>query len=522
MADFSGTFQPTWIKQEASIETSHGAQVAFNSSGCCPFHPDIQVRKKTVMGGWKTLIAECPRCKIDWEDRVANRRYQDWRFQGTQPNSWEPPPITTPTFTTPASQVDNEDEPLPSNWEVMYDPTTGKPFYVDHERKITQWTRPRPEPQNAQPPATAHSWSPAVDVSVPLSDRAVPSYVKRNNALGDSFHGNVLRSMLGAQEMQAAFLGHHLGWYQCLASAPEPLSAFQLAVQTESSEWYAREWCDHQVLSGWIECADDSVEERRYFMSHEQKDVILGNQDLMGSCDLVAALGGSLGKVKDAFKRDTDVHWNEHDALVHSTFSESSRRSSTESVDIYPRYFPDLHAKWLSSGGRVVFVGSTFGWDEIMFAKSYPTVRISIVCMDQPTLHVIQGNVNEAGLQDQIDAALIGETGEMARCAYEMVYITDVNADPVALLRSAKQLSGGMSTVILSIMANEEFTWDFKMLAAPFQYWISLMLARGSTSFGAFIRPSQLERIVVQAGFWALHLVAKDDESGLSHFIVLQ
>lgn len=41
----------------------------------------------------------------------------------------------------------NQDEgALPSNWEVLHDPTTGKPFYVDHERKITTWTRPRPAP----------------------------------------------------------------------------------------------------------------------------------------------------------------------------------------------------------------------------------------------------------------------------------------------------------------------------------------------------------------------------------------
>lgn len=40
---------------------------------------------------------------------------------------------------------DAAEQPLPSNWEVMRDPTSGKPFYVDHERKITTWTRPKPD-----------------------------------------------------------------------------------------------------------------------------------------------------------------------------------------------------------------------------------------------------------------------------------------------------------------------------------------------------------------------------------------
>ena len=46
---------------------------------------------------------------------------------------------------------DDNSEPLPSNWEVMHDPTTGKPFYVDHERKITTWTRPKAEKPRGDP-----------------------------------------------------------------------------------------------------------------------------------------------------------------------------------------------------------------------------------------------------------------------------------------------------------------------------------------------------------------------------------
>jgi hypothetical protein len=49
-----------------------------------------------------------------------------------------------PPLLPPEDSSDVEDE-LPSNWEVMHDPTTGKPFYVDHKRKITQWTRPTAE-----------------------------------------------------------------------------------------------------------------------------------------------------------------------------------------------------------------------------------------------------------------------------------------------------------------------------------------------------------------------------------------
>jgi len=66
----------------------------------------------------------------------------------TRKTQWDPPDgwvdeVKAPT--APPPMPDEKEEPLPSNWEVMHDPTTGKPFYVDHERKITTWTRPKPE-----------------------------------------------------------------------------------------------------------------------------------------------------------------------------------------------------------------------------------------------------------------------------------------------------------------------------------------------------------------------------------------
>lgn len=76
----------------------------------------------------------------------------------TRKTQWEPPPgWTEPETSSPLSPPayddgdDDENEPLPDNWEVMHDPTTGKPFYVDHERKITQWTRPKIERKTARP-----------------------------------------------------------------------------------------------------------------------------------------------------------------------------------------------------------------------------------------------------------------------------------------------------------------------------------------------------------------------------------
>lgn len=70
------------------------------------------------------------------------------KTQWDAPEGWfedECPPLLPP------DDGSDDDDDLPSNWEVMHDPTTGKPFYVDHERKITQWTRPRAEKKQVRP-----------------------------------------------------------------------------------------------------------------------------------------------------------------------------------------------------------------------------------------------------------------------------------------------------------------------------------------------------------------------------------
>jgi len=33
--------------------------------------------------------------------------------------------------------------PLPPGWQVMFDSSTGRPFFVDHNTKTTTWDDPR-------------------------------------------------------------------------------------------------------------------------------------------------------------------------------------------------------------------------------------------------------------------------------------------------------------------------------------------------------------------------------------------
>lgn len=81
------------------------------------------------------------------------------KTQWDPPENWveeAPPPNPYDQQRQQSRQDDDDDDELPANWEVMHDPTTGKPFYVDHERKITTWTKP-----TVQKTTTPISYAPA-------------------------------------------------------------------------------------------------------------------------------------------------------------------------------------------------------------------------------------------------------------------------------------------------------------------------------------------------------------------------
>ena len=69
---------------------------------------------------------------------------------------------------------------------------------------------------------------------------------KATDALVEKLFGAVL----GAQQVQAAYLGDRFGWYETLATGPRTSS--ELAAATGTAERYAREWLEHQVVAGYL------------------------------------------------------------------------------------------------------------------------------------------------------------------------------------------------------------------------------------------------------------------------------
>lgn len=157
---FAAHFAPQWNRHEAP-ETTAGATVAFNKNGSCTRHPDILLRQKKTLGlGWKILLHECPRCKVDWEDERIFKQQQQQQEQKKKPPQKPHKPAKNPVVveaTEGTSDHSDDDEE-----EVVYTPPkkTNKPT-----QKQVQAKPPSPPPrQRLQPPPVR----PLVEAMAPI------------------------------------------------------------------------------------------------------------------------------------------------------------------------------------------------------------------------------------------------------------------------------------------------------------------------------------------------------------------
>src|SRR4051794_12668092 len=86
----------------------------------------------------------------------------------------------------------------------------------------------------------------------------------------------LVTALIGSFEVAAVALGDRLGWYRCLATEG-PATAEELAGRTGTDARYAREWLEHQAVSGYLTVDDVSADPecRRYTLPDEHRAVLV-------------------------------------------------------------------------------------------------------------------------------------------------------------------------------------------------------------------------------------------------------
>jgi Methyltransferase domain len=332
-----------------------------------------------------------------------------------------------------------------------------------------------------------------------------------------AFAGQVFQSLLGAQQCQAAWLGAHLGWYQCLADKG-PMSPLELASETQSSGRYAREWCEHQTVCGWISCVDPTSDDRQYFLSPAQQQVLTNIDSLaflLPACKMVAGFGQFIEKMKDAYKDDTGISWSELGSDARDNLADFTRPMFLQQLgkEYIPQSFPLLNKKLLEDGGRIADIGAGCGWSSIGVAHSYPLARVDAFDVDVPSIEQAHRNIQAENLEDRVTAHCVDAgTVDAESTAYDLVMALQCIHDlsyPVAVLSVMKKLAGPDGTIlIMEEKVQDVFTGETTNELEKLYYGFSLTCCLAdckskpnSAETGTCMRPSKLEWYAIEAGF---------------------
>jgi 2-polyprenyl-3-methyl-5-hydroxy-6-metoxy-1,4-benzoquinol methylase len=342
----------------------------------------------------------------------------------------------------------------------------------------------------------------------------------------EQFSQRLFGAVLGAQFVQAAYLGDRLGYYRALA-AHGPLTPAELARHSGTAERYAREWMEHQAVVGVLAVDDVSAPpgDRRFRLPPGPAEAltnVLSPAHLLPVAQMVTGLGKHIDALVNAYRSGEGVSWAQLDPDVREGQAGANRPLFLGALaSEYLPSIPDVAAV-LRAGGRIADVGCGFGWSSIGIARAHPGVRIDGYDLDPPSIAAARAHATEAGVADRVrfhlaDAATLATLDRHYDLVTAFECIHDL-PDPVAVLTTMRRLAQPDGIVfVMDENVAETFTAPGDEVE-QFMYGWSItcclpdgMAHRGSVSTGTVMRPDTLRRYATQAGFTAVDVLPLPD-----------
>lgn len=273
----------------------------------------------------------------------------------------------------------------------------------------------------------------------------------------EGFVERLFGAVLGAQEVQAAYLGYRLGWYEALAEHG-PMTSTQLSQATGSNERYAREWLEHQAVCGYLRVDDGTAapQDRRFSLPDAHAEVLTDQDSLAFVAPLarfVAAVGHHLDAIADAFRHGGGVSWTQLGDEARMAQAAANRPLFLHQLgaELLPQA-TDLDAR-LRGGGQVADIGTGHGWSAIGLAKAYPAITVDGFDTDVPSIEAARRNAAAAGVSDRVrfhvaDAADIDAPADAYVAVFAFECIHDIS-DPVSVLATMRRLAGDAGVVVV-------------------------------------------------------------------------
>lgn len=331
----------------------------------------------------------------------------------------------------------------------------------------------------------------------------------------DEFTEKVFDVVRGAAQAQAIHLGDRLGWYRTLAEEG-PLTAAELAHRTGTVERYAREWLEHQTVSGVLR-ADVSADPVRFALPLAYVDVLVNPDSanyLAPMARFFAATGVRLPELVDAYRHGGGVSWKQLGTDAREAQGAINRPLFLHQLasDLLPQV-PDVH-RVLQDGGRVADVGCGEGWSTIGLAHGYPSCQVDGFDVDEASILTATRNAAAHHVGERASFTL-ADAGELPQGTYDAVFafecIHDL-PDPVAVLAAMRGIAKPSAPVVVmdertadafdpDAGAVEEMLYGYSLLCClP-----DGMSHAESVATGTVMRASTLDEYARAAGFVGAH-----------------
>ena len=336
----------------------------------------------------------------------------------------------------------------------------------------------------------------------------------------DALAERIFASAIASFDLSAIYLGHRLGWYRSLAD-DGPATPDDLARRTGTDARYAREWLEHQAVTGVLEVDAD----HRFSLPAGYRDVLVDPESvsLMAPVSrMVVAAIGQLPRLVDAYRSGDGNGWEAYGPDMREGQADFNRPALTHLLgnewlpavsDVHDRLNADPPA-------RVADIGCGEGWSTLAIARAYPKARVVGIDLDGPSIDAARGHAAESGLDGAVDfrnadAAALDEPADLAL----IIEAVHDMSNPVPVLSAVRgALAEGGSLIVVDERVAEEFSAPGDDLERFMYGWsITTCLPDGrsrqpSVATGTVMRPETLRRYASEAGFGSVEILPIEND----------
>lgn len=353
-----------------------------------------------------------------------------------------------------------------------------------------------------------------------MTKTVLPSVASRPDALAAQLRA----AAAGALELMSVYLGDRLGLYRVLAEHPAATAA-ELALAAGVHERYAREWLEHQTVSGILETGNPEAadDDRRYAIPADHVEALTDESSLNFIAPLAQAVVGCtppLVALVDAFRTGAGIPY----AAYGPDASESQARATralfeTKLTTEWLPAVPALHARLeREPGARVADVACGHGRSTLAIARGYSKVRVDGIDLDTASIAAARTLLTGSGLEDRVEFHHRDAGAPELAGRYDLVTVFEALHDlshPVDVLTT---LRGMLAPGGFVFVADQRTAERFSPTAGELerlQYGFSVlhclpvgMVGNEPTGTGTVMRPETVRRYAAAAGFMGFEILS--------------